>query len=970
MHYGFSLIRDQHIPEIQSHARLLRHIKSGAEYLSIENTDPNKVFGIAFRTPPPDSSGIIHILEHATLQGSRKYPVKSPINELVKGSLKTYINMNAYPDKTVYPVASQNIKDLYNMVDVFLDGVFYPLLTPQTFSQEGWHYQLDNLESALTINGIVYNEQKGNFAMPFKLLAVESQRALFPETIYGHAYGGRPADIPSLTYDQFKAYHQTYYHPSNARIFWYGDDPPEERLRYLNTWLKEFNQVAIDSEIPLQPTFEKPRTVVIPYAAGAGKDTHSSRGYLTQNWMLAEVGDPEIMLALQILEYALTGLPVSPLRKALIDSKLGEDLAGLGLWIHARQMYFSSGLAGINPDDTNRVSRLILETLSDLVNSGFDPGIVAASLNTIEFQLREANFGRYPRGLVLLQDRAMTTWIHGHDPLALLAFEAPLQTIKQKVSTGEPYLERLVQSYFLDNPHRATVLLTPDPDKNLEKEELDRLKKIRASMSDVDLQKCIKDTQSLLAYQQKPDKPEEVAKVPTLKLTDLDMKYKETPIQVNETSGCKTLFHGLSTHDVIYLDLAFDLSHLPQNLIPFAPVFGEALIKMGTSQEDSIGLMQRTGRQTGGITTTLISSAALGKGQTVNRLVLRGKAMVNKASELLEIFDEILLEPRFDNPAHFAQLVLQARARLESNLAPLGFQFTSNRLKAQFCESGWLTEQWTGVEQIFFLRRLEKELQDNWHGVLSRLEEIHQSILNRRALICNTTLNETHWLMFEPKLVRFLSYLPGKQIKKVSRQLTWFQRNEGLIMPSPLNFVGKGANLYDLGYELNGSIGAIVNFINMQWLWEQIRVQGGAYGGRCTFDKNSGMFTYESYRDPHLERTLESYDRTAEFLRYANIPESERIKNIIGAIGQIDNYKMPDMRGLNSMVRYLSGETSEVRQRLREELLNSTSKDFRAFVDFLEYVKERGSVVLLGSRENIQKMNSKKDNWLEMIQVQ
>jgi Zn-dependent M16 (insulinase) family peptidase len=460
--HGFQLFRDQDISELNTRAKLFRHLKTGAELLSLENDDENKVFGITFRTPPTDATGVAHILEHSVLCGSRKYPVKEPFVELLKGSLKTFLNAFTYPDRTCYPVASQNLQDFYNLIDIYLDAVFYPRITPHIFQQEGWHYELENPDDPLIFKGVVFNEMKGVFSSPDRMLTEYSQHSLFPDTTYGLQSGGDPQHIPELTYEQFKIFHHTYYHPSNARIFFYGDSPAEDRLRLLNDYLEDFEPLEIDAAVPLQPRFDQPKHIDRFYAVSQDADIHK-KDMVTVNWLLTETTDPETNLALHVLEHILIGTPASPLRKALIDSGLGEDLAGVGLEDELRQMFFSTGLKGINVQTASQVETLILQTLTHLAEEGIDLPTIEAALNTIEFRLRENNAGTFPRGLLLML-RSLATWLYDGDPLALLAFEAPLTTIKARLANDGTYFQDLICQHFLQNPHRTTVVLQSDPD--------------------------------------------------------------------------------------------------------------------------------------------------------------------------------------------------------------------------------------------------------------------------------------------------------------------------------------------------------------------------------------------------------------------------------------------------------------------------------------------------------------------------
>jgi len=544
--HGFKLVKEGEIPELNTHARLLRHTRTGAELLSMENDDENKVFGITLKTPPADSTGLPHIMEHAVLCGSQKYPLKEPFVELLKGSLNTFLNAFTYPDKTCYPVASQNLQDFYNLVNVYVDAVFHPLIPPHVLGQEGWHFELENLDAPLTYKGVVFNEMKGAYSDPDNLLARYTRQSLFPDNTYSLDSGGDPAEIPNLTYEQFKAFHEKYYHPSNARFYFYGDDDPVERLRLLEHYLETYDRAEPDSQVALQPPFDRPERFTYPYDPGE----ETGKGMLVVNWLLPETDDPQLVLALQILSHILIGTPASPLRKALIDSGLGEDLAGGGMNGQLRQMSFSTGLKGLVVEadtglkDGEQLEDLIQTTLEGLVERGIEPGMVAASFNTYEFQLRENNMGSFPRGLALML-RALTTWLHDGDPIAPLAFETQLSGIKERLDSGETYFEELIREHFLDNPHRTVVVLQPERGLRIrqESEENERLAALRGAMGEDDLLDVIEKAQHLKEIQETPDSLEAMATIPNLALEDLDEENKLIPLTLSDQAGVRSLYH-------------------------------------------------------------------------------------------------------------------------------------------------------------------------------------------------------------------------------------------------------------------------------------------------------------------------------------------------------------------------------------------------------------------------------------------
>ena len=965
--HGFELLREEHIDELNTDAQIWRHEKTGTELLSLANDDENKVFGITFRTPPTDSTGVPHIMEHCVLGGSRKYPVKEPFVELIKGSLYTFVNAFTASDRTLYPVASTNTQDFYNLVDVYLDAVFHPLITPQHLQQEGWHYELEDINEPLVYKGVVFNEMKGAYSSPDNVLYRHGQQTLFPDTPYGVDSGGDPEAIPDLTYEQFKEFHDTYYHPSNARIFFYGDDDLEARLRILDTYLSEFDLLGVDSRIVLQEPFAEPKQFAFPYSVEEGEEGNN-KAMIDINWMLPEAVDTELVWALSILSYALVGTQASPLRKALIDSGLGEDLTGSGLSTSLRQMTFGVGMKGIGQKDASKVEDVVYATLHQLVADGFELDMVEAAVNSIEFSLRENNTGSFPRGLGLMM-RTMNTWNYGRDPLIPLKYEAPLTAVKANLATNPTYLQELIQTYLLDNTHRVTLLLEPDATLNKRKEaaEKEKLAAIKAAMSEAELEAIVASTAALKKLQETPDSQEALAAIPMLTLADLDRKDKQIPCVESEAHGSKVLHHDLFTNGIVYLEVGLNLKQVPADLLPYVKHFGRSLLKLGTESEDFVKLSQRIGRKTGGISPSFFSTTMATRAESTAWFFLNGKATMDQSQELLDIMRDILLTVKLDNQDRFRQIVLEAKARQESGLIPSGHQVVNGRLHAKFTEADWANEQMGGLTQLFFLRQLSEDVEKDWPSVLAKLEAVRGHLLNRNAMICNVTLDGDNWTQFQPQLQDFLAALPASEVILANWSPTLSRNDEGLTIPAQVNYVGKGANLYELGYKLHGSNTVIRKFLGTTYLWEKVRVQGGAYGGFCTFDRDSGVFNYLSYRDPNLENTLENYNGTADFLRNLDLHEAELTKSIIGAIGGIDGYQLPDAKGSTSLRRHLIGLTDEARQQYRDEVLSTTAADFKAFGEVLAQVNEKGVVVVLGSADAINAAND--ENWMEVSRV-
>jgi Zn-dependent M16 (insulinase) family peptidase len=958
--HGFRLLEQRYLPELKTDARLYEHVATGAQLLSLVNDDENKVFGIAFRTPPSDSTGVAHILEHSVLCGSRKYPVKEPFVELLKSSLKTFLNAFTYPDKTVYPVASQNLRDFYNLVDVYLDAVFYPRITPEVLMQEGWHLEMEAEDGPVTYQGVVYGEMKGVYSSPDSLLGRYCQQSLFPDVTYGFDSGGDPAEIPNLTFEQFKAFHERYYHPSNARIFFCGDDDPEERLRYVNAFLEGFGHKEVDSRVGLQRRFDEPRRFEHPYAVSADAG-QSAKAMISVNWLLPETRDIELGLTLQILSFILVGMSGSPLRKALIDSGLGEDLTSGGLETELRQMCFSTGLKGVAPSDVDKVERLILDVLRRLVDDGIDRELVEAAVNTIEFGLRERNTGSLPKGLSYML-QALALWLYDADPMAALAFEAPLGRVKSTLDQRDRFLERVLQHHFIDNPHRTTVVMLPDPDlaRRRDEQQTGRLAAIARSLSAQERSAVMDQAARLKKKQQTPDSPESLATIPRLSVSDMPRENKRIPDQVMPVGAAAVPlhFHDLPTSGVVYLDVGFNLKVVPQPELPLLPLFSRALLGTGTDKEDHVSLSRRISATTGGVWYDTLSSATNDPSQAAAWLFLRGKAMAARTDDLTSILADVIRSARFGDRQRIRQLLLEDKSRLEQALIPSGHSFVDTRLRAGFGVSEWVSEQLGGVTYLLFLRGLLDDVDRDWPSVEARLRRLAALLFNQRNMVLNLTVDNEALPSVRASIDRLVSGLPSFSPALADWHPTLDKHNEGLTIPAQVNYVGKAANLYDLGYRFHGSALVITRFLRTSWLWDRVRVQGGAYGAFCRLNRLTGVFAQVSYRDPNLDRTLETFDATAQFLRTVPLAQAEIDQNIIGAIGDLDTYMLPDAKGYVSLVRSLTGQTPEILDQIRQEILDTRENHFREFGNLAEGMRDIGRIVVLGGAEAVDKASA------------
>jgi Zn-dependent M16 (insulinase) family peptidase len=984
--HGFALEREQQIPELSATARIYRHAKTGGRLLSLISPDENKVFGVAFRTPPADSTGLPHILEHSVLCGSRKYPVKEPFVELIKGSLNTFLNALTFPDKTCYPVASANTQDFYNLVDVYLDAVFFPRLTENTLKQEGWHYDAEAADQPLAFKGVVYNEMKGVYSSPDSLLAEYSQRSLYPDTCYGLDSGGDPERIPDLTFGQFMDFHRRYYHPSNAYAFFSGDDDPEQRLAILDAYFSEFDAPAPgepDSGIALQPAFDAPRTLVHFFAAeapetdGDGEDDDgdlpadapegNARAMCTVNFGLPETQNPDLSLALEVLEHVLIGLPSSPLRKALVDSGLGEDIAGGGLETDLRQMSFSIGLKGLPAatarEGADKVQELVLSTLRELAGGGLHADDIRAAVNSVEFDLRENNTGSYPRGLVIFFE-ALATWLYDGDPLAHLPFEGPLSRLKARLAAGEKVFEDLLRTHFLNNTHRTLVLLLPDAALGPRRDaaEAARLAAVRHALPAGGMERLVEETHALRALQEAPDSPEDLARIPRLTLADLPREnaripQEQTELPGSDLGGVRAFTHDLPTSGVVYLDLGFDLSAVPDDLLPMVPILGRALLEMGTRRTSFVDLSRTIAMNTGGIWAQTFVSSLRGKGPdaAAQKLFLRGKATAENLPALVSLMTEVLTEADFSDTVRLGKILLESKARREQRLIPAGHTLAATRLKAGTGVAQAMNEAMGGLTALARIREICGDMEAAPDAAGRDLARLLSLLLTRRGLLVNLTADNKSLSAALPRVADLAGALPDAAPAPAPRAIPVLPRREGLCLPAQVNYVAAGGNARVLGQEPGAAASVVAKFLRAGYLWERVRVQGGAYGASCAYSRLSGNLVFASYRDPGLARTLEAYAGVAPHLAGLALDPSELEKSVVGSIGDMDHYMLPDAKGFTALARELTGEDEAYRQAAREAVLGASENDFRAFGEAVAAVLENGSVVAAGGREALEK---------------
>lgn len=956
-----------------------RHMKSGAEVISVQADDDNKVFGISFRTPVSDSTGVPHVLEHSVLCGSEKYTSKEPFTQLLKGSLNTFLNAFTYPDRTCYPVASQNLKDFYNLTNVYLDAVLNPRAKrdPAVLQQEGWHYELENKDAPMVYKGVVFNEMKGVYSSPQSLLYRAAQQVTFPDNSYRNDSGGDPTKIPDLSFQQFRQFHDAFYHPANSRVFFYGDDDPSGRLDLLDAYFSKFDRPLVPplSEIATQPLLPEPRRVVERFPASEAEAAPDASSHMLMiTWLLHQEPLSKFdELALAILDQLLMGTRTSVLYKALLDSQLGAAVVGGGLQDALKQTTFSVGLQDVKAENVPKVEQLITAVLAKAAVEGFDTDAIEAALNTFEFRLREMNTGGFPKGLVFMLS-LLPRWIYREDGANVadaLRFEESLAELKAKLASGEDVFQSLLRRFIVDNRHRSTIELQPDAElaAKQQAQEEQRLASAKASMSEAEVETVIRATIDLKEAQLKEDSPEDLATIPRVGLQDLEQKIRDIPtMEAILPGGGVLLTHPLPCAGVVYAEVLFELKGLPLEEVPLVPLFTRLLLETGTSELDAVALQRRIGARTGGITVATMVDQPVGEGGVVadpmsieHRLVVKGKATRERVPDMFELVHSILADAQLDSQSKVVELLRESKSRLEASFISSGHTYAGLRLASRNTLVGYVSEATQGLTYYETVQHLLEQAQNDWPSLLRRLEALRATILTNKDLVINITADPDALEASRPVLDGFVSKLPeGPGAGAHAPPAMWMpelnQRvDEAFAVTTQVNYVASGCQLFQPSEKCTGAFAVVTRALSLGYLWDSVRVVGGAYGGGCTLNSRSGGFAFSSYRDPNLQGTLDVYQKTCEALELMELSDSALEQAIVGAVGDMDKPLTPDQKGRRALDWYLTKSTSETRQEFRDQMLNTTRDDFRAFAERLRGVTLNHAVV--ASEEAITKAN-------------
>lgn len=954
--YEIKELRD--VPDLNSKGALLFHKKSGAKVVVLQNDDPNKVFYIGFRTTPENSTGVAHIMEHTVLCGSRKFPVKDPFVELVKGSLNTFLNAMTYPDKTVYPVASCNDTDFQNLMDVYLDAVFYPNIYKEKkiFMQEGWHYELEDAMSDLKINGVVYNEMKGAFSSPDDVLDRAVLNTLFPDNTYAYESGGDPDDIPDLTYEDYLEFHKKYYHPSNSYIYLYGDMDMEEKLNWLDeSYLSGFEYQDVDSEIRAQKPFEKPVEVMREYSI-TSDESQENNTYLSYNAVVGNVLDREKYIAFQILDYALCSAPGAPLKETLTHKGIGTEIYSVydnGIY----QPYFSIVAKNANLDQKEEFIRTIEQELSRLVREGITKKSLKAGLNYLEFKYREADFGSYPKGLMYgLQ--MFDSWLYDvNSPFMHVEANDTFALLKERIETD--YFERLIQTYLLDNSHKSYVCVVPRPGLNVEKEKklAEKLAAYKEQLTDSQIAKLVEGTKALEEYQESEDAPEDIAKIPMLKREDMKKEAEPFVNEVFERDGTKILFHDLFTNGVSYIRLIFDASGIcEENLFTLGVL--KAVWGLMDTRDHSYGdFFHEIYMNTGGVA-PVINTYANARDDEKFRLHVecKAKALYGQADQAFDIMEELLLETDFTDKKRLLEILEETKSKLEANLQGSGHAAAQLRAASYFSKTAYIEEHIRGIAFYKQLDELIKNFDTKAEELVKDLQELVQKICRPENFCVDYTgtkegLNEVTSLISSCRDKLFVNPVEKEQLIIEPKAY-----NEGFKTSGQVQYVCRCGNYKSKGLHYNGALRVLKVMMGYDYLWLNVRVKGGAYGCMNNFQK-TGESYFVSYRDPNLKETLNIYENAADYIRNFKADERTMTKYIIGAISDKDMPLTPQAKGIRSMTAYFADYDFSMEQKERDELLKTDDAVIRSLADYISAFMEQDYICVIGGEEKIRNCN-------------
>jgi presequence protease len=969
---GFRVLRVEEIPDIRITAYEMEHAETGAKILHLHCDDRENLYSVGFRTPPEDSTGLPHILEHSVLAGSERYPLRDVFNELHRGTLQTFINAFTYPDKTIYPVASQVRADFFNLARVYTDLVLRPRLLKETFWQEGHHLEFSNPEDAtseLIISGIVFNEMKGAYSSPEALMYKAIQQHLYPDTPYSFDSGGNPDDIPLLTYEQFREFHRAYYSPTNARFFLYGDIPTADHLAFLAEMLAGFDRVEVDSSIKGQSRWQKTSSIHGIYPI-AKEDNPKGKTAVNVAWMMVENVQSETALLLQVVSGMLVGSAAGPLRKALIDSGLGEDLSPLsGIESDLKQIAFVVGLRGTDPDKTPRIEKLIMDTLKDIARSGFDRSLIEGTLHQVEFSGKEIVRSAYPYGIILM-GRAYHTWLYDGDPLEGLNFPRAIEDIRKKWEANPELFQEIVRKWFIDNPHRLLSVMEPSTTYQAEQDEAFKKKMalLRESLPVDKLESIRRNAYTLKKFQTEPEAP--AAVLPKLSVSDISRSIETIPATKMAIENVPVMMHDIFTNGIAYLDLAFDVSDVSEDFQPYIPLLAKLIANMGAAGLNYEEMAKRIVLKTGGVGYHLAAGMTVDGKKNWQKLVFRVKALHRNIADAVDIISDILVAGDMSNESRMRDLIAERKNDLHASVIPSGHTFARRSAGQALSVAAYRDEQWHGRTQLKFVNMIAEKFGERKKELLDKLINLQHKIFRRGRLYINLTADTKGLSLLRDNVADLVGRLPidggpGSPSIPASSVV-----HTGVAIPAQVSYVAKVLPAPPYADPLSAPMFVLSRELSSGYLYKHIRVQGGAYGGMSQYDPASGIFALLSYRDPNITNTLDVYSKAEEFISQNKLSMEGLEKTVIGAIGSLDKPMDPSSRGYIAMIRDFTGLTDEDRLKFRHMILDMTPELLlEAAARYFSRAANSAVIAVYSSYENLQKANETLAPKLEIEQL-
>ena len=977
---GFEVKAITPINELRAVTIELAHHHSGARLLHLYTDDSENLFSINFPTPPVDDTGVPHILEHAVLAGSQKFPVKEPFFEMIKMSMATFINAMTSSDHTYYPVASNVKKDLFNLAEVYFDAVFHPLLTEETFKREGHHLaptDPENPTGDLKITGIVYNEMKGVFSDPESRLYRSMTSRLLPDTLYAKESGGDPDAIPNLTYQQLKGFHETYYHPCNGFFFLYGDIPTTDYLNFLADKLdkipKNENILSLkplNSDVTHQARWKSPQTVTDTYPV-APDESLTEKTYLMLSWLIGDATDPEDVAMCYILSLILLGNEAAPLKKAIIDSKLGADLIYSGISSIGPNSTFYAGLKGSEEDRLEAYTKLVNDTLIELADNELDRALVEAAFQQSTYHYQEVA----PMFPLRMLFRVIEAWIYEKNTDTFLKMGESLATIRERWEKNPAIFNELIRERLVDNPHRLTSVLSPDPNMQakLDAELEQRTKEIRAQLTDEQTEQIAADAAELERMNGQPNPPEALAKLPQLHVSDLPDKPKHIPTKIENIGEQDILRNDVFANGVNYLILNFDLQGLPQHLWTHLPRYTDAIRKLGAADMNFEEMAKRKSSVTGGIGCgTGFNTHALDANRSMQHLRFSLKALDDNMEKALDVLQDYVfsINPRDKERLH--DVIVQAVAEYRTEMIHDGSSTAIYHASRGLSPHGYLSEIVYGLPQLRSSETLLNKFDEQNTDLMGHIEEIRDFLLTRGRVTASFTGSDNAYQTTHAKLTEWLNTMGNDAIESTPISYKTFDSppREGLagpiqiahcahVMPAP-HYSHPDSTLLTIGTHL----------VRMDYILSEIRFKGNAYGARLSYSPFDAALYQSSYRDPHVARTINVFEQTVEYIKQVEWTQTDIDRAIIATAKSAEKPIRPSQAVSDALSHHLTGQTREMREERYAQLRSATPTEVkRALLQLFEENQDSASVCVVSSREKLETANSELEQPLDIEDI-